>query len=72
MTQKIPEGGFMFKTKEELKEAEKKLLNKLGKLRQALNNSESLDDELREYCILCAIDRVGKNLQEIHEEEYKF
>lgn len=62
----------MFKTKKELKESERKLLNKLGKLRKALNNSESLDDDLREYCILCAIDRVGKNLQEIHEEEYKF
>ena len=62
---------MIFNTKEELKESERKLLNKLSKLRKVLENKELLDDELREYCLLCAIDRVGKNLQEMHEEEYK-
>ena len=55
----------MSDTKEALKEGELKLIAKLEKLKRALKDPRQLDDELKEYCILCGIDRVSKELLEL-------
>ncbi len=61
----------MLRTKEEVKESEDKLIVKLNKLKRALKDPRLLDDESQEYCILCGIARVSKDLQELHEESFK-